>query len=128
MPRAPTALSFGCDQSSLPVSASSATISLSRAATYIVRSTISGLNENDLSPLGNVHATSSRATFDLSICLSAEYCDECAPPPYSLHVVYGSAASAALATQRDMPNATRANRIGARALVLTDIRFPQKFG
>src|SRR5262245_23414383 len=126
MPRAPIALSFGCDQSSLPVSASSATISLSRAATYIVRSTIRGLNENDRSPLGKVQATSSRATFDLSICLSAEYCDECAPPPYSLHVVYVSSACAA--TWRDAPNAIEANRIGARVLVLTGIRSPVEFG
>src|SRR5262249_1037012 len=89
----------------------------------IVRSTIRGLNENDLSPLGNVHATSSRATFDLSICLSAEYCEECAPPPYSRHVVYGWSACAA-PTQRYEPHDTRANRIGARVLVLTGIRSP----
>jgi len=30
---------------------------------------------------GNVQATCSWDTFDLLICLSAEYCDEWAPPP-----------------------------------------------
>ena len=29
---------------------------------------------------GNVHATSSCETLALLICVSAEYCEECAPP------------------------------------------------
>jgi hypothetical protein len=89
MPRAPTAPSFGYDQSSLPLNASSATTSLSRAVTYIVRSTTMGFNEKLRSPTGNVQATSSRFTFDLSICFSAEYCEESAPPLYVRQVVYG---------------------------------------
>src|SRR5215471_7121447 len=81
MPRAPTAPSFGWTHFSWPVTASSATIERFFASTYIVPSTISGLNRY-ASPDGYVHATVSWPTLVLSICLSDEYCDESTPPPF----------------------------------------------
>ena len=61
--------SGGWIQISLPVAASSATMELSLARTYIEPSTTSGLKEYLLlSPVGYVQATSSLSTLDLSIC------------------------------------------------------------
>ena len=63
------------------MAASSATISLSRASTYITSSTTIGLKTKLRSPTGKLQATSSCATFDLLIWSSAEYCEEWPPPP-----------------------------------------------
>ena len=60
-----------------------ATIDRFLASRYITPSTTIGLNRYvRMSPVGKVQATSSFATFDLLICLSAEYWDESEPPRY----------------------------------------------
>src|SRR5687768_9162566 len=90
MPRAPMPPCCCFLQSSFPVAASRAAIVLFCGVRYITPSITSGLKMTV--PLtGNVHATSSWETFDLLICSSAENCDECAPPPYAVQVVYGFA-------------------------------------
>src|SRR6478672_642503 len=83
MPRSPMAPWFSWAQISFPVDASTATIDRFLASRYITPSTTIGLNRYvRMSPVGNVQATSSFATFDLLICLRAEYWDESEPPRY----------------------------------------------
>src|SRR5262249_52445492 len=96
--------------------ASSATIALSPPATYIVRSTISGFCVKLRWPTGNVHASSSCATFFLLIWSSAEYCDELAEPPYARHVVYGFCACAAPPRNMDIAAMQNASVRGSRVI------------
>src|ERR687890_453555 len=90
MPRAPTVPCCCLRQISLPVAASSAAIVLFCGVRYITPSTMSGLKIT-VPVTGSVQTTSSCDTFDLLIWLSAEYWEECAPPPYAVHVVNGFA-------------------------------------
>src|SRR5262245_21882678 len=90
MPRAPTPPCCGFRHSSFPVAASTAAIVLFCGVRYMTLSTTSGLKMT-VPWTGNVQTISRRETFDLLIWSSAEYCDECAPPPYAVHVVYGFA-------------------------------------
>src|SRR4051812_19131235 len=86
-------LPAACTHSSLPVAASTAAMP-PFAFTYIVRSTTIGLNRSaPLSAVEYFQATRSDPTFALVICVSAEYCDESGPPPYSAHVVCGFGAA-----------------------------------
>ena len=77
---------FGCVQISLPVAASSATMALALPCTYMTLSMTMGLKIT-LPVTGYVHATCNCDTLVLLIWLSAEYWEECDPPPYAVHWV-----------------------------------------
>ena len=68
------------------MAASTATSVLFDACMYIVPSTTSGLKMT-VPVTGKLQATPNCVTLDLLIWSSAEYWDECAPPPYAAQVV-----------------------------------------